>query len=77
MVPAGRSVLGRLAVDALGSSPGAGRWRVLISSAAVRLSLWVEVAAESGIEPELRDPNSPVLPLHHSAVPDAQRLLEL
>jgi hypothetical protein len=72
MVPAGCSVLGRLAADALGGSPGAGRWRVLISSAAVRLSLWVEVAAEPGIEPGLRDPNSPVLPLHHSATREAK-----
>ena len=31
---------------------------------------WVNVAAEPGIEPGLRDPNSPVLPLHHSAAPD-------
>ena len=36
-----------------------------------------ELAAEPGFEPGLRDPNSPVLPLHHSATLCAQRLLEL
>jgi hypothetical protein len=45
----------------------AGCGRGLLRPTAVWFRGLVRVAAEPGIEPGLRDPNSPVLPLHHSA----------
>jgi hypothetical protein len=45
----------------------AGCGRRLLRPTAVWFRGSMRVAAEPGIEPGLRDPNSPVLPLHHSA----------
>lgn len=56
-----------LATAASGDGLGSGipkEVNVFNDSAVQRAS---RVAAEPGIEPGLRDPNSPVLPLHHSA----------
>ncbi len=62
--------LGRVVVNALGVPHGVGWWGVQFRRSGREFV--VEVAAESGIEPELRDPNSPVLPLHHSATREAK-----
>jgi hypothetical protein len=57
-----------LVATASGTRLGAGmRGRRSLPATAVWFRGLVRMAAEPGIEPGLRDPNSPVLPLHHSA----------